>query len=286
MLPSHVVQLLEECRVSYIREALLRLDSASKGMLACLLGPGGTLEVLSIALSRIDGLSDANSQLCFLRKYAGMTPLRLSHEALDVSTGSLEEGGTETGESDDSTIGRTPEEQVSALAQARDTTGSEVLELAEDAVVKLYQGGQDLGSEATRMLQKMCNFLGEVVSVEENYTRELLRLLERWGRSSANVALRPCTMIFHGRGSLREKALCHEMPQISVYGPFFSLRLILLLQARVRQSGGPRRQRQRILNGRRDGEHVQAKFSCMRGSDGRRGADPQEGAFEIHNPQC
>lgn len=193
-----MTQLLEECRISYIREALLRLDSASKGMLACLLGPGGTLEVLSIALSRIDGLSDANAQLVFLRNYAGMTPLRRRNEVLHVSTFS-EEGDREAVEGDGSPVVRTSEEQVSALAQARGTTGSEVLELAEDAVVKLFQGGQDLGNEAVRMLQEMCCFLGEVVSVEENHTRELLRLLERWGGCSANTCLIDHDLIIYRR---------------------------------------------------------------------------------------
>lgn len=170
--------LLEECRIAYIRDALLRLDQASKGMLACLLGPGGTLEALSLALSRIDALRDANAQLLYVRNRAGMPPLPSSGEAANAAVSS----GEEKGEDVHSRITRVvsaPEEQLVAITQARELTGMEVLELSEDGAENVFCAGRDGTNEAVRVLQEICCCLGEVVSVEESHTRELLRLLER-----------------------------------------------------------------------------------------------------------
>ena len=70
------LQLLEESRIMHIREVLLRLDQASKGMLECLLGTGGTLEALSMALSRVDSFRDAKARALHIRNVSGMPPLQ------------------------------------------------------------------------------------------------------------------------------------------------------------------------------------------------------------------
>lgn len=172
--------LLEECRIAYIRETLLRLDQASKGMLACLLGPGGTLEALSLALSRVDALRDANAQLLYVRNRAGMPPLPSSSgEAMHTSV-SLGAEKAEPVQGGITRVVSAPEEQLVAITQARELTGLEVLELSEDGVENVFFGGRDGANEAVRVVQEICCCLGEVVSVEESHTRELLRLLERY----------------------------------------------------------------------------------------------------------
>lgn len=175
--------LLEECRITYIKEVLLRLDQAGKGMLACLLGPGGTLEALSLALSRIDAVKDASSQLLYVRNCAGMRPLQTTREAVDAPLSSR----AEKGEAVDGGITRVvgaPEEQLVAITQGREATGLGVLELSEDGCENIFFAGRDGANEATRVLQEICCCLGEVVSAEENHTRELLRLLQRHGYGS------------------------------------------------------------------------------------------------------
>eukprot|EP00903_Cladosiphon_okamuranus_P013168 g12281.t1 len=176
--------LLEECRITFIKEVLLRLDQASKGMLACLLGPGGTLEALSLALSRIDAVKDASSQLLFVRNCAGMQPLPTTRgEALDAPLSS----GMEKEESVQAGITRVvsvPEEQLVAITQGREATGAEVLRLSENGCENIFFAGRDAANEAVRVLQEVCCCLGEVVSAEENHTRELLRLLQRHGYGS------------------------------------------------------------------------------------------------------
>lgn len=170
--------LLEECRIAYIRDILLRLDQASKGMLACLLGPGGTLEALSLALSRIDALRDANAQLLYVRNRAGMAPLPSIGEAVHTAVSS----GEGKGEAVQGGITRAvsaPEERLVAITQARESTGMEVLKLSEDGVENVFCGGRDGANEAVRVVQEICCCLGEVVSVEESHTRELMRLLDR-----------------------------------------------------------------------------------------------------------
>lgn len=170
--------LLEECRIAYIRDVLLRLDQASKGMLACLLGPGGTLEALSLALSRVDALRDANAQLLYVRNRAGMAPLPSSGEAGVTAVSSGEEKG-EAVQGGITRVVSAPEEQLVAITQARELTGMEVLKLSEDGVENAFYGGRDGANEAVRVVQEICCCLGEVVSVEESHTRELMRLLDR-----------------------------------------------------------------------------------------------------------
>lgn len=178
--------LLEECRITFIKEVLLRLDQASKGMLACLLGHGGTLEALSLALSRIDAVRDASSQLSYVRNCAGMQPLPATgdtREALDdppsckVEKGEAVLGGI-------ARVVSVPEEQLVAITQGREATGAEVLELSEDGCENVFFAGRDGVNEAVRVMQEMCSCLGEVVSAEENHTRDLLRLLQRHGYGS------------------------------------------------------------------------------------------------------
>lgn len=175
--------LLEECRITYIKEVLLRLDQASKGMLACLLGPGGTLEALSIALSRIDAVRDASSQLLYVRNCAGMQPLPATREALDAPLSSRVEKG-EAVQGGIARVVSVPEGQLVAITQGREVTGLEVLQLSEDGCESVFFAGRDGANEAVRVLQEICCCLGEVVSAEENHTRELLRLLQRHGYGS------------------------------------------------------------------------------------------------------
>lgn len=174
--------LLEECRITYIKEVLLRLDQASKGMLACLLGPGGTLEALSLALSRIDGMRDASRQLFHVRNCAGMQPLSITCEASDAPLSRVEKDEAVPGGI--TRVVSVPEEQLVAISQGREATGLEVMKLSEDGCESVFFAGRDGANEAVRVLQEICCYLGEVVSAEENHTRELLRLLQRHGYGS------------------------------------------------------------------------------------------------------
>ena len=175
--------LLEECRITFIKEVLLRLDQASKGMLACLLGPGGTLEALSLALSRIDAVRDASSQLLFVRDCAGLQPLPATREVEKAPLSSRAEK-REAAQGGIARVVSVPEEQLVAITQGREATGAEVLELSEDGCENVFYAGRDGANEAVRVLQEMCSCLGEAVSAEENHTRELLRLLQRHGYGS------------------------------------------------------------------------------------------------------
>ena len=82
------LQLLEESRIMHIREVLLRLDQASKGMLECLLGTGGTLEALSMALSRVDSFRDAKARALHIRNVSGMPPLQGNDGEVGRASGS------------------------------------------------------------------------------------------------------------------------------------------------------------------------------------------------------
>lgn len=145
----------------HVREVLLRLDQANKGMLECLLGPGGTLEALSIALSLIDGLKDAQAQALCLRSYAGMSlpPSRAAkkEEAGDGLSTSM--GANVAGADGPS---RARDDQLVALAESRNAVGAEILDLPEDSVEKMFQGGRDGMNEAVQMVQEICCCLGEV----------------------------------------------------------------------------------------------------------------------------
>lgn len=159
------LQLLEESRIMQIREVLLRLDQANKGMLECLLGPGGTLEALSIALSRIDSVQDANAQLLHMRKYAGMRPL----PSVDESSGADAACSLSDGVDDVVRIEHgaaravcAGDKKLAAITQARTTTGAEILELPEDGVEKTFEGGREGLTEAVRVVQEMCCCLAEV----------------------------------------------------------------------------------------------------------------------------
>lgn len=143
-------------------------------MLACLIGPAGTLEALSIALTRIDPLSDAEAQLSYIRENAGMPPLSPMGMLSDTSSSMGAENREAMPDRGKRAV-RAPED----VAQARETTGLAVLKLPEDGVEKMFHGARDEANEAVRMVQEICCFLGELVTVEENHTREVLRLLER-----------------------------------------------------------------------------------------------------------
>ena len=165
-------QLLEESRIMHIREVLLRLDQASKGMLECLLGTGGTLEALSMALSRIDSFRDAKAQALHMRNVPGMTPLEGNSEASDASGSSGLTGATAGSasrvESDGDgaaavvTVARSPDEKLAEIATIRKMTASEILGLPEEAVERTFERGRDETNESVRFVQDVCCCLGEV----------------------------------------------------------------------------------------------------------------------------
>lgn len=148
-----------------IRDVLLRLDQASTGMVECLLGPAGTLEALSIALSRIDGIQDANTQVLYVRNFAGMAPLSSLSEVSRVCVPGETSGGEDGAEHIEVGTPRAvpaQDEKRAAIAQARHTTGKEILELPESAVEKMFEGGREGMRETVRIVQEMCCCLGEV----------------------------------------------------------------------------------------------------------------------------
>lgn len=155
----------------HIREVLLRLDQASKGMLECVLGTGGTLEALSMALSRIDSFRDAKAQALHMRNVPGMTPYQGNGEASDAS-GSLglvdaTAGSPSRVERDGDgaavvVVARAPDEKLAEIASIRKMTALEILGLPEDGVERTFERGRDETSESVRFVQDVCCCLGEV----------------------------------------------------------------------------------------------------------------------------
>lgn len=157
----------------HIREVLLRLDQASKGMLECLLGTGGTLEALSMALSRIDSFRDAKAQALHMRNVPGMTPYQGNGEASDASGSSgladATAGSPSRVERDGDgaaaalvVVARAPDEKLAEIASIRKMTALEILGLPEDGVERTFERGRDETSESVRFVQDVCCCLGEV----------------------------------------------------------------------------------------------------------------------------
>lgn len=231
----------------HIREALLRLDQATKGMLECLLGPGGTLEALSVSFSRINSVHDAQAHLGYVRRRSGMSPAGM-HDgfatAVSGDSGVVVDEVKHAGAGAARPVCSVGEQALATINEARQMTGTEILDLPEDGVEKAFEGGRDGIAEAVRMVQEMCCCLGEVscswlrlryhsccystvcifsaagnvgsfavrrsltmyddravpcrccrllkvVSVEENHTRDLLRVLERWASKVICTATTP-----------------------------------------------------------------------------------------------
>lgn len=151
----------------HIREVLLRLNQANIGMLECLLGPGGTLEALSIALSRIDSVQDANAQVLYVRNYAGMPPLPSIGESVDSAPLAGSDGEVEAVPPSENLLTTRPisasDKKMAAVVRARKTTESEILSLPEDGVEKVFEGGRDGMNEGVRIVQEICCCLGEVL---------------------------------------------------------------------------------------------------------------------------
>lgn len=151
----------------HIRDALLRLDQATKGMLDCLLGQGGTLETLSVALSRIDANQDAQAQIVYVRTHAGLTPV----ESIDGCSGAAgaQDGGTDQAGNEEI---RTPKEshtkkdavsgQKLNTCEVQRTMGLEILDLTEDEVGRAFEGAREATAEGSRVVHDMCCCLAEV----------------------------------------------------------------------------------------------------------------------------
>lgn len=168
----------------HVRDALLRLDQANKGMLECLLGPGGTLEALSIGLSHVIGVQDAWAQVLFVRDLAGMPPLpgavdeEFSSRSGDSSGGEID-GPSKKGEGMNENLGKdrkympagtegvweNDKRSLMEIDKARKRTGEEMLELPEGGLEKAFEGSRQGTTEAARVVQEICCCLGEVLQV-------------------------------------------------------------------------------------------------------------------------
>lgn len=166
----------------HVRDALLRLDQANKGMLECLLGPGGTLEALSIGLSHVIGAQDAWAQVLFIRGLAGMSPLpgavdgEFSSQSGDSSGGEIG-GPSGKGKGMHENLGKdrkdvpavtegvwgNDERSLMEIAKARERTGEDMLELPEGGLEKAFEGSRQGTTEAARVVQEICCCLGEVL---------------------------------------------------------------------------------------------------------------------------
>lgn len=174
----------------HVRDALLRLDQANKGMLECLLGPGGTLEALSVGLSRVNGAQDAWAQVLFVRELAGMPPLpgpgaedkNFSSRSEDSFGGEIDRPSGK-GEGTHETLGKCTKDEIQRkngpamtegvwgnderefleIAEARERTGEEILELPESGLEKAFDGSRQGTTEAVRVVQEICCCLGEVL---------------------------------------------------------------------------------------------------------------------------
>lgn len=152
----------------HIREVLLRLDQASKGMLDCLLESGGTLEALSASLSRVDTLGDARAQICFVRTRAGLPPLEST--ASSAAAPVVLDNGVSGAKSEEARVAkassargnRVDKEELMMTRDAQMSTGLDILDLAEDGVERAFEGARDGTAEASRMMNEMFCFLAEV----------------------------------------------------------------------------------------------------------------------------
>ena len=208
----------------HIREVLLRLDQASKGMLECLLGTGGTLEALSMALSRIDSFRDAKAQALHMRNVPGMSPLQGNGVKSDAS-GSMGVGDSVAGSASrverdgDGTavvVARAPDDKLAEIASIRKMTALEILGLPEDGVERTFERGRDQTNESVRFVQDVCCCLGEV------------RCVRLFGRS---IALKTAER------SLEKENLCIDRPPrpLSICRTLLSVRPMVLIMAKCLQ---------------------------------------------------
>lgn len=166
----HALQLLEEFRVMHIREVILRLDQANKGMLDCLLGSWGPVETLSASLSRVDSLEDIQTLVRYVRKRAGLSPLpSIDEYSPAAAEPALNEEERKIDNEEDRPVAREPSagdggvgESNIGTHKAQMMTGLEVLDLAEDGLEGAFEGAREGTDEAARMAHEMCSCIAEV----------------------------------------------------------------------------------------------------------------------------
>lgn len=154
----------------HVREALLRLDQATKGMLDCLLGPGGTLEALSAALSRVDIVQDAGYYVKYVREQAGLPLSPAVNKGCSESIKRESECGQYRGGMDEAVVVAPPclgQKADSAqcmidVHEAQSMTGVDISELGEDGLPRAFEGTRDVSAEGARVIQEMCCCLAEV----------------------------------------------------------------------------------------------------------------------------
>lgn len=168
------MQLLEESRVMHVREVLLRLDQASKGMLDCLLGSGGPLEALGASLAQIDSVGDARESISYVRKRAGLGPIQdVGGQSGVEATLTLDEGEMQP-PSEEVLIVKKPTSGNGTIEElnldtdgARKRTSLEIVGLAEDGVEHAFEAARDGTDEAARMAHEICIFLADVRHLSE-----------------------------------------------------------------------------------------------------------------------
>lgn len=156
----------------HIREALLRLDQATRGMLDCLLGPGGTLEALSAALSRVDIVGDLKSQIALVREQVGLPSIPCAKrvtckESMDEKRDGADEAGKH--ESLATSAPRSGADsdadsswQMVGVHESQRATGIAILDLGEEELTKAFEGTRDVATECARCVQEMISCLEEV----------------------------------------------------------------------------------------------------------------------------
>lgn len=167
--PGTTLQLLEESRVMHVREVLLRLDQANKGMLDCLLGSGGPVETLSASLSRVDSLEDARDLIGYIQTRAGLPTLPgIGGHPRAAPEMALNDGASKS-HNEEVILVKEPcsgdgavEEPNICPHRAQMTSGLEILDLAEDGLERAFEGARDGTDEAARMAHEMCSCIAEV----------------------------------------------------------------------------------------------------------------------------
>lgn len=154
----------------HVREVLLRLDQASKGMLDCLLGSGGPLEALGASLAEIDSVGDAREFISYVRKRAGLAPVQgVGGQSRIEATLAFDEGDMQP-PSEEVLVVKKPTSENGTFGEpnldtdgARKRTSLEIMGLAEDGVEHAFEAARDGTDEASRMAHEICIFLSEVI---------------------------------------------------------------------------------------------------------------------------